>query len=754
MRRTCTRLLLLAAALTTATVMLPAPPAAAGTGISAALAFPAQSSPAPEQPEPEPEPEPRREPAPLRQPPTQAQPQPQPQQQRLPRAVPQPQPTRQSPPAPAPASEPEPQPQPQPAPRVVAVPPPAPAPPAAAPRRNVAGERPAARPVRPVQRSAPQDAARQARDRAAERSRQQAAAARAAGRNAAASDKIRLAWEERGRPSRMAIVRTARVDVVADGRLTQQVPLRPGLVTLPLLDRSLPPTWLRQTADTALLDATVILTPGTTMDIAGDASGIRTLALAGGPSTTDTASLYTGGGRLSLRGLTITSADPATGQPLPPSPGRPSIVVTGHGRLDATDTTITDLGTPDLDTTNGHAAVAFNPASTGALVRTTLARNSTGLELSRSDAVHLDQLTVSDSTSDGIVLRGDRGTTMNDIRAERNAGNGMIVTGESTDRPITGVSTAHNGVFGLAIIGQTGIQVIGVATASDRSGGLRLSRSKEVVVTGFSATDQSIGVFTHVNSANLTLDHMTVTRGRRGLVVEKSTQGLALRDSTFQGARVAGVSVGGQDVTVTGVQVSDSATGVRIERGARTVTVTGLRLRGGHDGIVATPDTTGVLVQDLVAEGVAFDTVRTFSPDTRIIGGHITGGTTGIDVGAATTISGTVIDHAQEGIRSRSAQLVHADNVDVATTALGINAAEGSPFLLTASRVHALEAVRGQVGQAGPNELSLPPLNLLGAVGIPLILLAIVLEQVHTRRQRRTAHAYRRPPPVLPSAGG
>ena len=79
---------------------------------------------------------------------------------------------------------------------------------------------------------------------------------------------------------------------------------------------------------------------------------------------------------------------------------------------------------------------------------------------------------------------------------------------------------------------------------------------------------------------------------------------------------------------------------------------------------------------------------------------------------------------------------------------------EMSPFLLTASRVHALEAVRGQVGQAGPNELSLPPLNLLGAIGIPLILLAIVLEQVHTRRQRRTAHAYHRPPPVLPSAGG
>ncbi|WP_433277530.1 right-handed parallel beta-helix repeat-containing protein [Pseudonocardia xinjiangensis] len=593
------------------------------------------------------------------------------------------------------------------------------------------------------------------------------------GDRAAAAGRIRAAWEGRGRPTRMAIVRATRVDVVADGHLAQQVPLRPGPVTLPVLDRSLPPTWLRESADTALLAATVVLTPGTAMDIAGDVSGIRTLALAGGSSTADTASLYTGGGRLSLRGLTITSADPATGQRAAPAAGRSSIVVSARGHLDATDTTITDLGTPAPDSDigdGGRAAVVFGADSSGALVRTTLARNSTGLQLSRSDAVRLDQVTVSDSVGDGIVLRGDRATMMTGIRAERNGGNGMVVAAETAARPaggpasrltagsagrlITQVSTTGNGRFGLVLIGQTGAQVTDVSTAADKSGGLRVSRSADTVVTNFSATDQPVGVFTHINSTNVVLDHIRTTGGRRGLVVEKSTQGLALRESTFQGARVAGVAVGGRDVTVTGVQVSDSATGVRIERGARTVTVTGLRLRGGHDGIVATPDTTGVLVQDLVAEGVAFDTVRTFSPDTRIIGGHITGGTTGIDVGAATTISGTVIDHAQEGIRSRSAQLVHADNVDVATTALGINAAEGSPFLLTASRVHALEAVRGQVGQAGPNELSLPPLNLLGAIGIPLILLAIVLEQVHTRRQRRTGTAHRRPPPVLPSSGG
>lgn len=37
------------------------------------------------------------------------------------------------------------------------------------------------------------------------------------------------------------------------------------------------------------------------------------------------------------------------------------------------------------------------------------------------------------------------------------------------------------------------------------------------------------------------------------------------------------------------------------------------------------------------------------------------------------------------------------------------------------------------------NDLSLPPLNVIGLIGIPLILLAVVLEEIHSARQRRFA---------------
>ena len=43
--------------------------------------------------------------------------------------------------------------------------------------------------------------------------------------------------------------------------------------------------------------------------------------------------------------------------------------------------------------------------------------------------------------------------------------------------------------------------------------------------------------------------------------------------------------------------------------------------------------------------------------------------------------------------------------------------------------------VRGEVDYAGINDLSLPPLSVIGLIGIPLILLAVILEEIHTVRQ-------------------
>ncbi len=354
------------------------------------------------------------------------------------------------------------------------------------------------------------------------------------------------------------------------------------------------------------------------------------------------------------------------------------------------------------------------------------------------------------------MLRGDKGTALIGIKAERNGANGVLVTGESTDRPITGISTTGNGGFGVAVVKQVKPRINGIVTmTADGAGGLRVSRSEDATVTDITATDEPIGVLTHAGATNATLDQLRISNSRRGVVVDKSVTGVTLRGSAIEGSAVVAIGVAGKHVAISDVGIKDSGTGVRIERGSIDISATNLSVTGGKDGVISTPGTTSLKLQNLQTDGVSNTAVRTFTPDAQITGGRIIGSSTGIDTGAATTITGTTITQVDEGIRARSTDLVKADNVDINAITAGITVAEGSPFQLTASRVDALEAVHGVVQQRpGDNELSLPPLNLLGAIGVPLILLALVLEQVNAFRQRSVGNVRRRQPPPIPAGAG
>jgi len=549
----------------------------------------------------------------------------------------------------------------------------------------------------------------------------------------------------------MVIVRDDTLDLVTQGRLTRRAPRRIGPLTLTTMSRYLPRSWLTIDGGTAVLSAAVVLTPRVVLDIGGDVGTVR---LVGGATLPEAAAIYTGSGRILLHGVTVTSTsltNPVSGQPAPATPGRPFIVVSTGGRLDATDVTVTDLGTAS-DAPDPRPAISFHTDTGGSLVRATFARNTTALQLQRTQDVRLEDVTVTDSTADGLELSGDRGTTVNRVRAERNGGNGIRFDGTTTDHPITGITTSGNGRFGVAAVRLQNARLEDLHTTGDTSGGLELSRSANVTVSGLTAIDEPVGVFAHIGSTGMTLDRLAVRGGRRGVVIEKTTTHLVLQSSTFDAVKLAGVAIGGTAVELRDVAVTDTQTGVRIERGADDVTAVGLRLTGGRDGVVATAGTTGVLLHDLSAVGIENDAVRSFSPDARILGGTIVGATTGVTAGAATTISRVSMSLVNGGIRARSPGLVRAEEVDIDAVAVGIDAAAGSPVLLADSRVRALEAVRGELTESGTNELSLPPLNLLGAIGIPLVLLALVLELVHITRQRRGESGPRWTPPVVPVA--
>ena len=151
-------------------------------------------------------------------------------------------------------------------------------------------------------------------------------------------------------------------------------------------------------------------------------------------------------------------------------------------------------------------------------------------------------------------------------------------------------------------------------------------------------------MLTHVSSTQVTpRAGCGSAAAAAGSSIEKTTDGLALSGSTIERTQT-GVSIGGQNVELRDVLIGDSQSGVRIERGAGGVTATALNVTGGQDGVVVVPGTDG--------RGAARPGDRRRrrttgcgppSPNAQILGGRISGSTTGIDAEAATTINGTEI---------------------------------------------------------------------------------------------------------------
>lgn len=572
----------------------------------------------------------------------------------------------------------------------------------------------------------------------------------AVGRHASPAAKSAAIWESRGRPDRLIVVRTGGIDSVSYGRLLRHVVRPVGSITIRSLAAAVPSSWLSIDGSTARMSAALVLTTGVTLTVG---SPVSALLLTGGATAPAAASVFTGGGALTLRAVQVTSADPVTGAPMPDGPGRPYISVAGGGgRLDVVDAAVANLGA-----TVGrkvYAGLAFGAGSHGSVVQTTLTGNTVGLALQQSDGVLVENVTASQSAADGIVLSGDTGSSLLDVVAQGNGANGVVVSGRSSPRPISGITTHANHDFGLLVDGQTGPRVSQIVTSNDGAGGVEINHSSDVTVSAVTVTDEPVAVYTHVSSAHVTLDHLSVTGGRRGVVIEKTTTDLVLSSSTVDGAQL-GISLGGHQMRLTDVGVSDSQTAVVVERGAGGASFDHLALNGGQFGFIANPGTSGVVVRNLAASGVSATAVRALSPGEQILGGRIDGSVTGIDVQAPTTLSGVTIVGAGTGVRARTPLSIHAQQVDVTAVSVGINIADGTPFQLSDSRVHALESIRGTALQAGPNDLSLPALSVLGAIGVPLILLAVLLEAFAVLRQRRSARRRAGPPgpggPSVPS---
>jgi hypothetical protein len=253
-------------------------------------------------------------------------------------------------------------------------------------------------------------------------------------------------------------------------------------------------------------------------------------------------------------------------------------------------------------------------------------------------------------------------------------------------------------------------------------------------VHGITTNGEPVGVLLRGNCTNVRLDTLAVNGGRSGVVADKTTEGMRFTNSTIVDAHVVGVTYDGRDGLLGDLTITDSSTAVRVEGGAGALTIDKLSVVGGEDGLVTSRGTQSILVTGMSVDGVSNDAVRTDSPGMHIVGGQIRGGHTGLDLRAATTITGTHVAGAATGIHAAAAAAVILDNVTIDTEAVGVAAAPGSAVTLKNSSVHAPHAIRGDVDLAGINDLS-QPLNLLGVIGLPLLLIALMLEFLHLFRQ-------------------
>ena len=200
-----------------------------------------------------------------------------------------------------------------------------------------------------------------------------------------------------------------------------------------------------------------------------------------------------------------------------PAAGRPFILVSPRRRLTATDATVTDLGTAPADAADRSGAadrpgVDFRTGSTGSLVRTSLLRNGTGLALdgARGAPRGRDGQRV-DRQRSGPARRPRHDDERGPRRAQRRYG--VRVTGPSTDRPVTGSPRAATAPSASGSTGRPG-SGHGITASGDTGGGVDVEQSGDVTITDLTVADEPAGVFTHVNSTNIVLDRCGA-RGRR-----------------------------------------------------------------------------------------------------------------------------------------------------------------------------------------------------------------------------------------------
>jgi hypothetical protein len=580
-------------------------------------------------------------------------------------------------------------------------------------------------------------------------------------------------WSRIGQPDRLIIVRATSVDVVQNGTLVTHTLRAGGIVTISWLAGALGGSgWISMPSqDTAVLSAALLLSSGTNMQIGPD---VRRLLLIGGTAPASASWIRCGHASLTMSGVALSSLrarNDADWRPVPASwAGRPYLYAAAGGRLDVFGSTISDLGrpqppqpagspwsatprsatptrSPPVPGVVGVAGVTWGKGSTGSAVNARFERNQVGLLLGGSVGVRLSHVTVENAVLDGLMLRGDRATTLREVVSRSNGGSGVIISGPGT-RHVAGLSATGNAASGVKAITQTGLVMTGVRTAADMGGGVRLVGCVRCTVNDLGAVGDNRAALTISGASHdVSVIGAHLNGGQTGITVTAGTRAVTLRNAVVTGFNRLGVEIAATDVRLLSSQISGSPVGVGVYGPAARIQLSGVTVRGGRDGVTVTRTADAVSLSGVTVIGVSHNGVKSASAGLRMSGGHISGGHIGIALLAPAAIVGVDIDSVVTGIHVRSGVKAKASRVDVLAERDGIKAEVRARVDLSDALIRAPIALAGAgyISRDSLTVLSLPPTPWLGFAAIAAVLLAIILQTVHQLRHRKYPRAAGRP---------
>ncbi|MFE6893576.1 right-handed parallel beta-helix repeat-containing protein [Streptomyces sp. NPDC057694] len=538
------------------------------------------------------------------------------------------------------------------------------------------------------------------------------------------------AWARNGRPERLVVLRPGTVALVRRGVVVRRLYPGPGAVTPGWLSANAGKGWITYTPGTQptmRVRAAILLTPGSALQIR-PADG--TVLMATGRTAASGTWIKGSRAVLDLAGATLRSAGRG--------PARPYLAMGAGGRMDIVRSSVTGLGRAGPAAQSG---VTWGRGSTGSAVLSVFHGNRTGLRLTGAHGVRLDRVTVTGSAEDGVVLNGDRGTTVRALSAVAGGRHGVVVGG-TDGRVLTGVATRANRGTGIKITPQRRLTLTAPVSDGDGSGGIRLMSCASCTVRGpvVRATPAALTVLGADSRVTVSEPDLTGDGSGTGISLAAGIGG-----ATVHGGRAAGfaraVEVAGARVVVDGTTLSDCATGVAVRGRAGPVALRGLDVRARRFGITASGTTRGVSLSGVRIGGTTVKGLSSASPGLRVSGGSVTGALTAVDLRGSARLDRLAVSGAGRGMHLAPGARVSAVGLDVLARRKGVDADEGARLDLTDSRVRAAVALSGDgsVRRHGATEISLPPFPWLGLAALVALGLAVLLQTVHQVRHRRTA---------------